>query len=91
MLCPTCQSTGKRSTVRMHGNRPPGDQKPKDHFFDEDGAEHSHNPNIIRTNYRCSLGHHFFELSSWECWCGYKACEAQVVASHVPKHGDVNQ
>jgi hypothetical protein len=87
MICPTCREAGQRSTVRLYANRPPGDQLPKDHYYDESGAEHSHNPNIFRTNFRCSLGHTFFELSSWECWCGYKACVAHVVASRVPTKG----
>lgn len=81
MLCPACQREGKRSIVRITTDATKAalaDKLPKNHYFDEDGQEHSHDPNIIRTDYRCSNDHVFYELSSWGCWCGYKACEAEV-------------
>lgn len=85
MICPACRAAGQRSTVRVAlvDGVAPGvaDVKrrtPSDHFYDEDGAEHTHNPNIIVTVYMCANGHRFQERSSWECWCGYKACDAEV-------------
>ena len=84
MICPICASAGTRSTVRITTDllkAALSDKQPVTHYWDEDGVEHSHNPNIIRTDYTCSNGHRFFERSSWECGaCGYKACEAEVVA-----------
>lgn len=77
MRCPVCVSENQKSVVRITGTKSP--EVPKDHFYDEQGQEHSHNPNIIRTTFRCSNGHRFEEASSWECVvCGYKACEAEV-------------
>lgn len=89
MICPHCHPTCngiehegcQRSTIRIVPGKPPTDI-PKDQFFDEDGVWHSHNPNIIVTQYRCSNGHRFAERSSWECGeCGYKACEAEIIAA----------
>lgn len=86
MFCPTCQNSAQRSTVRIIVDKTIKsiyrDIPPTDHFWDEDGVEHSHNPNVIVTNYVCSLGHKFSERSSWECTsCGWKVCEAEVVAN----------
>lgn len=87
MICPACHSSGKRSVVRValiDGHAPGAisvkKRAPNDHFYDEQGVEHSHNPNVIVTVYTCSFGHRFQERSSWECHCGYKACEAEVTA-----------
>jgi hypothetical protein len=83
VTCPTCSAAGQRSTVRITTSATKAalaDKLPTDHFWDEDGVEHHHNPNIIRTDYMCSNGHRFYERSSWECGCGYKACGAEVVA-----------
>jgi hypothetical protein len=84
MICPTCASTNERSTVRVIRTTPGA--LPKDHFWDEDGNEHSHNPNVIVTEYQCSNSHRFAERSSWECCvCGYKACEAEIVVATQPE------
>jgi hypothetical protein len=76
MICKKCQDSGQRSIVRILGTKK-GDI-PKDFFFDEEGVEHSHDPNVVTTQFRCSNGHRFQEISSWQCHCGYKACEAAV-------------
>jgi hypothetical protein len=81
VLCPHCRQAGQLSTVRVLRTTEP--KAPKDHYFDEQGAEHSHNPNIVITEFVCSNGHRFAERSSWECWCGYKACEAGIVEPTV--------
>lgn len=87
MLCPTCQQSGQRSIVKIakvNGVKPggpPADQQPVKHFWDEDGVEHFHNPNVVITQYLCSNGHRFAERSSWQCSvCGYMACKAEVIA-----------
>lgn len=77
MICKKCQEAGLRSTIRVLGTKK--GQVPKDFFFDEDGVEHSHDPNIVTTLLRCSNGHRMEEKSSWGCGaCDYKACEATV-------------
>jgi hypothetical protein len=77
VICPVCANSGKRSTVRVV--RTNNGKLAKDHFFDEAGAEHHHNPNFITTEFVCSNDHRFAERSSWECHCGFKACEAQIL------------
>jgi hypothetical protein len=94
VLCPVCANTAQRSTVRI--TRTNSGALPKDHYFDEEGAEHSHNPNIVVTEYSCSNGHRFAERSSWQCHCGYRACEQEIVVTPEPpptvvgytQHGD---
>lgn len=83
MMCPHCQQAKQRSTVRVVRSKPT--LIPKDHFFDEDGQEHHHDPNITRTDFRCSNNHTFTEVSSWECWCGYMACKAQILGEWTTK------
>ncbi len=83
MICPTCSTTNQRSTVRVIRTTP--GKLEKVHFWDEDGVEHYHNPNVIVTELECSNGHRFAERSSWECSvCGYKACEAEIVEPAEP-------
>jgi hypothetical protein len=80
MLCPICKDAGQRSIVRITNNYKHQHRQPKEHFFDEDGHEHYHDPNIIRTDFGCSHGHHFSEISSWQCHvCGYKVCDARLL------------
>ena len=76
VICTKCRDAGLRSTVRVLGTKQT--DMPRDVYFDEDGTEHSHNPNLVTTQFRCSNGHRFQEVSSWQCHCGYKACEAVV-------------
>lgn len=80
MICPTCASSNHRSTVRIARVTDP--KEPRDHFFDESGAEHHHNPSIIVTEYLCSNGHRFAERSSWQCavtGCDFLPCEAELI------------
>jgi hypothetical protein len=77
MICPECQRFNQRSIIRITRTTP--GSLAKDHYFDEDGVEHTHNPNVVVTEYSCSNGHRFAERSSWQCWCGYKACEQEIV------------
>ena len=77
MICEKCRDSGQRSTVRIVGTKQSA--MPSDCFFDEDGVEHSHNPNIATTTYRCSNGHSFEEKSSWQCAaCGWLKQVAKV-------------
>jgi hypothetical protein len=78
VICRLCQDSGQLSTIRVVKTN--SGHLQKIHFWDEQGEEHHHNPNVVRTWFRCSNGHQFEERSSWECCvCGFKACEAQVV------------
>lgn len=94
MICPHCHPTCngiehdgcQLSTVRVAkiNGVPPGapqpDRQPKDHFFDEHGVEHSHDPNVVVTEFKCSNGHRFIERSSWQCFsCDFMACRAEVI------------
>lgn len=77
MICEQCRTSGQRSTVRIVGTKQ--GRVPSDHFFDEQGVEHSHNPNVVSTIYKCSNGHSFEERSSWQCAaCGWLALPATV-------------
>lgn len=76
MICEMCREAGETSIVRVLGTKET--LIPKDHYWDEEGQEHLHNPNIVTTKFRCSNGHQITEISSWECFCGYKACEAKT-------------
>lgn len=94
MTCPHCHATCngiehddcQLSTVRIVKESAITkalfrDVPPTDHFWDEYGNEHSHNPNVIVTNYVCSNGHKFSERSSWQCACGWMACKQEIVKS----------
>ena len=76
MICEQCREEGKLSIVRVDSTKQ--SRMPTNHFFDEQGQEHSHNPNPVHTRFRCSNGHCFEEISSWQCWCGYMVCKAQI-------------
>lgn len=80
ILCPHCQSCGARSVVDLV-RCTQGKEKTRI-FWDEEGVEHHHNPNVSVTEYRCSNGHTFAERSSWECVaCDYRACDAEIVTT----------
>ena len=76
MICEECREAGLRSIVRVDSSKQ--SKMASQHFFDEQGQEHSHNPNVAHTFFRCSNGHRFEETSSWECFCGWKVCEAKI-------------
>jgi hypothetical protein len=78
LRCPICIAAGLRSVVRDIRFTNP--KLKRDHFWDEEGVEHFHDPSVIVTEYECSNGHHFAERSSWQCHvCGYRACEAVLL------------
>lgn len=77
MICQACSNSAQRSTVRILGTKQ--SKIPTDVYFDEDGQQHSHNPNVVTTHYRCSNGHRFEERSSWQCFCGWMKLKAVVM------------
>lgn len=92
MICPQCHRTCngiehdacQRSTVRIVRTTDP--KLPRDHYWDEDGNEHSHNPSVIVTEFECSNGHRFAEQSSWQCHvCGYMACPQEIILAPEPQ------
>ena len=41
-------------------------------FVDPQGAEHTHDPNVIFFTSKCRCGNVSFESSISKCWCGWK-------------------
>ena len=71
MKCPNCEAEGNKSIVCMEGaTRTLLGCMP---FYDAAGAYHHHDPNTIRTRYRCSEGHYWTDTSDGcPCpTCGY--------------------
>lgn len=77
MKCPTCVAEGKKSRVEIgRTSRTCLGHSP---FYDEDGKYHNHDPNRSTTQYHCSNGHAWQDVSYTECWCGYgKKCDANL-------------
>jgi hypothetical protein len=69
MKCSTCVGEGLQSTVTemvlasqcVHWFP----------YYDQDGKQHSHDPNLHTTAYECSNGHTWVENKRRECWCGW--------------------
>lgn len=55
MRCKTCISENERSKIFALSST----QTLMGHnsYYDEDGKPHSHNPNLLSQNFRCSNGH----------------------------------
>ena len=71
--CPTCQMEKERSYVYPVGGS--GSLfavmlPPTEVFWDEDGQEHHHNPNINRRSFVCSRQHTWKEESRIPCPAG---------------------
>lgn len=72
MKCPQCVTEGERSTVRSRRYAGAYDLPRSDDYWDEDGAHHSHNPNVSSQGFTCSRGHQFTLRSRYPCpSCGY--------------------
>jgi hypothetical protein len=88
MKCPECQAEGERSTV--HAGAGFSTCMGYDRFWDEDGAYHSHDPNITTTSYRCSRGHSWPEEQFGRCpaeGCDWGSeHEAQVKARRAARY-----
>ena len=70
MKCPECQRQGLTSRVYpgMSCTTLMCDMS----YYDENGDFHAHNPNKTTTDYRCSNGHTWTEVTPpIECWCGW--------------------
>ena len=67
MICPECIKAGLKSMVYVGGSS--STLMMYDHYFDEDGKEHFHNPNTTTTSYSCSQGHKWVEGTLSKCWC----------------------
>lgn len=65
MICPECKSEGKTSKVFVGLTSKTLVGFPS--FYDEKGVFHSHDPNTITTDYRCSNGHTWVESSKNAC------------------------
>lgn len=67
MICETCKEQGLKSTISVGGSFVTC--MGSSHYFDEQGAEHRHDPNETSTSYTCSNGH---------SWTGkeYRKCAA---------------
>jgi hypothetical protein len=69
MICKECQNQGLKSQVHPGiGMRTLMGWSP---YYDENGKFHSHDPNTITTDYKCSNGHSWEEQSHITCWCGW--------------------
>jgi hypothetical protein len=68
MTCPECVKEAKRSVVYVGASSVTCMMY--EHYFDEDGKEHVHNPNTTSTHYSCSQGHSWVEGTRGKCWCG---------------------
>jgi hypothetical protein len=66
--CPVCEEKGYKSEVtegKSIKTFEPGGQT----FEDSKGRNHSHDPSVITTGFRCSQGHGF--VKSWIVKCPY--------------------
>lgn len=69
MKCKECEKLGLKSkvysstkAVTCMGSSP---------FYDENGKYHYHDMTTIFTDYQCSNGHDWTEMSNSKCWCGW--------------------
>lgn len=67
VICEQCKTYGQKSTVRNEGGS--CTSMGIDRFYDEEGAYHVHDPNVMRMSYRCSRGHHWEQRVEAACWC----------------------
>jgi len=71
MKCKECQEQGLKSKILESGlsfTTCMGVQ----HFWDEEGREHHHDPNFTRTSFKCSNGH------SWSSRTFVRLCLASI-------------
>lgn len=67
MICPKCKEEGKKSKVYSGGGRVTLMGSSGMCFWDENGVQHSHDPNTFTRNYRCSRGHEWTTKSKAPC------------------------
>jgi hypothetical protein len=61
MICEECKKEGKKSTVRL--GRCTATLMGFDPYWDKEGVYHDHDGNTLMTDYRCSNGHSWCEIS----------------------------
>lgn len=69
MKCPECVKLGQRSQVRG-GEGTVTSHLLVDRFWDEEGATHVHDPNVITSYFDCSEGHAFQQRRLRSCPAG---------------------
>lgn len=67
MICPECEKLGLKSMVFVGSSTITCLMY--QHFYDEEGREHFHDPNMTTTHYSCSNGHSWIDQSRNKCWC----------------------
>jgi hypothetical protein len=74
--CPLCQEAGQTSIVRT--DCVITTTMTADHFTDEAGAFHCHDPNVTISHYRCSRDHSWSEQRYHSCGCGWSGDRASA-------------
>lgn len=69
MKCASCLAQGLKSTINVGMSSSTPMWYPP--FYDEQGQFHHHDLNTIITEYSCSNGHKWAEVSRTTCWCGW--------------------
>lgn len=69
MFCPECKKEDRKSRVTPGFSSSTMMYCPP--FYDEDGRYHVHDVNQSSTEYSCSNGHRWTEVSRPSCWCGW--------------------
>jgi len=71
MICHQCKQLDLKS--RVYRGSSSVTLRVAHQFYDEDGKEHYHNPNVRTTAFHCSNGHSWIEKESkTKCWCGWE-------------------
>lgn len=65
IICPVCKREGRKSKVYDKGCSIT--MLGSESYCDEEGEFHKHNPNKIRTMYRCDNGHVFEVTFGFKC------------------------
>lgn len=83
MKCPVCEEAGKRSRVFPHGSMKTAMYCQP--YYDEEGAYHHHDGNIVTSSYSCSEGHKWSTKNQGRCPnCDFGKDSLRVII-HEPK------
>jgi len=69
MICKKCQEDGKESFVLLGTSVSTAAYFQS--FYDNNGAFHGHDGNVLKTEYTCTNGHTWSEVHRNSCWCGW--------------------
>lgn len=69
MICQECQKSG--TTSRVYESYTVTTSLMGEQFYDEEGRQHFHDPNIDTHEYACSKGHKWHHQRTRGCWCGW--------------------